>query len=189
MSSRVLKADPRNAQFAMRFPSVPDPDDPSKMLPEVVLPAGRAYSSQRANGASNFIELNDDQQRRLAVDPVFMSMIATHGRKGAAYHWTEYTEIPAFALPQATINIRLQQENARLRAELRKHDVPLPSTVNAEAPEVKPEDQEEELHPGEVVMIDKAPVPGSKSKARKVPRGGMKIGGQSENDILGGLPS
>jgi len=189
MSTRILRADPRLAQFSIRYPSIIDPEHPEVVLPEVVLPAGKSYASQWARGITNFVALDDAQQRRLAVDESFQSMMKANGKKGAPYMWRDDLGgvIPDYALPQGSIITKLQQENARLRAELRKNEIPVPAGIPAEPVAVKADEAEPEpLNPNEPIMLEKEPGPGGRTRAKKAKP--MTIGGQSSGDILSGLP-
>jgi hypothetical protein len=186
MALRTLKGDPRKALFEMRFPACRDPET-GLPLPEVLTPAGRYPNLRREAGKNSFVVLDDAAQRRLAIDESFRSMLAN-----GTYVWRDdlHGTIPEFSMSTTQRQTRLEQEVAVLRNRLRKAGID-PSTPEAAQPteqpaeppasEGQPEQVVEAIGPSETVMFDRTT---GKTRARKVPRGGMKIGG---DDVLAGL--
>jgi hypothetical protein len=137
--TRVLKSNYDIAE--LRFPALavtdetgrPQQDDdgnPRIALPEVVLPKSMYTRAERARGKVRYVELDDAQQARLGADQMFRRMLG----KKHGFEWTPWTRIPISELPHdqrlAAERLQLQQENARLRSELRKHGLEVP-TFNA----------------------------------------------------------
>ena len=102
--------------------------EPVARLPQVVLPKSIYTRAERMAGKVSYIQLTDDQQKRLAEDRSVQAML----RRGN-YTWLPdgVTAIPLDALPdeqRRSIEItQLQQEAALLRSTLRKAGIPIPT--------------------------------------------------------------
>jgi hypothetical protein len=147
---RVLKSNHEIAE--VRFPALPVVDaegHPQRdelgnervRLPEVVLPRSIYTASERARGKLSYIVLDDAAQARLHADQSFRQML----RRGNYELLPEgVTQIPLEALPEEQrreVEVRqLQQQNARLRSELRKNGLPIPEIGEPPAPVATAED-------------------------------------------------
>jgi hypothetical protein len=106
-----------------------------EVLPEVILPRGRYSQIELDKGKRPAMELTDEQKRRVEADEVVMSMFLPHGTKKPSYRWAD--EMPSRWRNRGDEIVRLQQENAALRNELRKAGLPAPSVTKMEAPVMK----------------------------------------------------
>ena len=110
------------AMFEIRLPAI---TVGGRDLPEVVLPRGKYSATETARGRRPVVELDEAQVARVEADEVVTRMFNPHGNKGKiGYRWLDH--MPSQYRTAGDEVVRLQQENATLRAELRKHGIALP---------------------------------------------------------------
>ena len=119
MAKKVLQS---FAMFELRLPAI---TVGGRKLPELVLPRGKYSEAETARGKRPVVELDEVQVARVEADEIVTRMFSPHGNKGKiGYRWLDH--MPAQYKTAGDEVIRLQQENAQLRAAMRKAGVAVP---------------------------------------------------------------
>ena len=118
----------------------PATDQPVVRMPGVTLPRGTHTRREHEAGMTAYRVVTEEELARLNMDSTFRAMLR---RGDYALLSEDVHEIPVDALPvEAQRQVRvvqLEQQNARLRSELRKHDIAVPEVGDQPAPVAAPE--------------------------------------------------
>jgi hypothetical protein len=156
MGKKILQS---FAMFESRLPAI---TVGGRDLPEVVMPRGKYSTQETAKGRRPVVELDELQVARVEADEISMRGFSPVGNKGKiSYRWLDH--MPAQYKTPGDEVVRLQQENAVLRNELRKHGVAVPGepVVAAPADEVGSDRRAD----GEVPLGDAIRIPGAEELA------------------------
>lgn len=110
------------ALYELRLPSI---RKGGRILPEVTLPRGKYSPAEADRGKRPIAVLSDAEVERLEADDVAMSMFRPHGRGGKiGYRYID--SVPDRYRSKADRITSLEQQNALLRALLRKNGIEVP---------------------------------------------------------------